>query len=1053
MLVVLTLDSPVLGEINSSSDEDFFAINAVAGVEYNFQADGSSPLTNFFGVLNLFDTDGTTLLETDDSSSVQSISWVAPATGTYFLSVGARFTSSFGTYELTASITNLSGNLEEGGDQDWFAFIASRGVDYQFETILDSLSNSTLRLYDTDGVTELAFNNNGGPGLASQINWRAPASGIYYVSVQGFSSFNEGTYQLTSTSSLPESFVSFNSVLFDNDSFDVSVFDSNASFAVFATIEVSSGDRETILLRDDGRFNFDGSIPLASGAHTTNDGVLQISDGDTVSVTYVDEETESGGTSTITETATIFFDDHGNDILNATPLSTVFSVLGEIETPDDVDLFSFNAIEGVEYEFIADGSFPFTNSSGTLTVFDTDGVTQLAADTSFGELDILWEAPATGQYFLRVSTDSSFSFGTYELTGTPLVPPSTIEFDAAEFAEIGPIGVNVFDPNNSGPVTVTIEASSGDSETITLDPNGSTDYSGIINSNGESINPGDGTLQVSVGDTLTVTYSDLNDGLGGTSTATNTATIFVDDHGNTASDATPLDLRLGATGELQGSFDQDLFSFTAVEGVEYEFETILGTLNDSVLRLFDTDGTTELASNDDGGVGLASLLNWQAPSSGVYFLSVESFAASDVGTYQLTATTRGTIVGRHLFYDGSSFDGDAGVHSANDDAAIDTSKAPLLTGAATFENYSNFENGITGIFIDIEGLRATPTVEDFEFRIGNSNNPSTWDLLEVAPDISVRFGSGDFGSDRVSLIWPAGTIVDQWLQVSALADGPGNIVSTQDVHYWGNQRGDTGNSAFDTTVDSGDVSNINANFSGFGLVDPTSSFDLNKDGRVDSGDVSIVSSRFSGFSPTLELINPTSASAQVQTSRFESDSLSPRAVDADGSDIAKHVVASIQQATTNDVSTALANTLGAVAEALPEPTDVPPSFQFVSQPNALPLVSAQSTELEVSSVNVDVQEFGGILQPTVQSINNSDLAAEHLEYRLERVQWTIEQFQSKSELGNIQQNRLEQLEVIAEQISDLIDRQDDEQELVNSIDHNLVDDAFSSFDNIDLSGI
>ena len=164
-------------------------------------------------------------------------------------------------------------------------------------------------------------------------------------------------------------------------------------------------------------------------------------------------------------------------------------------------------------------------------------------------------------------------------------------------------------------------------------------------------------------------------------------------------------------------------------------------------------------------------------------------------------------------------------------------------------------------------------------------------------------------------------------------------------------------------------------------------------------------------------------------------------------------MASIQQATTNDVSTALANTLGAVAEALPEPTDVPPSFQFVSQPNALPLVSAQSTELEVSSVNVDVQEFGGILQPTVQSINNSDLAAEHLEYRLERVQWTIEQFQSKSELGNIQQNRLEQLEVIAEQISDLIDRQDDEQELINSIDHNLVDDAFSSFDNIDLSGI
>jgi len=120
----------------------------------------------------------------------------------------------------------------------------------------------------------------------------------------------------------------------------------------------------------------------------------------------------------------------------------------------------------------------------------------------------------------------------------------------------------------------------------------------------------------------------------------------------------------------------------------------------------------------------------------------------------------------------------------------------------------------------------------------------------------VRPGAGDSGSDRVSLIWPAGTIVDQWLEVSVLSDGPGSIVGATDVHYWGNQRGDTGNSTANTTVNSGDVSNVSANFSGFGSVDSTSIYDLNKDGRVNSGDVSAVTARFSGFAPTLELIAP-----------------------------------------------------------------------------------------------------------------------------------------------------------------------------------------------------
>ena len=49
-----------------------------------------------------------------------------------------------------------------------------------FLTTLDTLSDSTLRLYDTDGSSSLLFDNNGGVGLASLIEWNAPADGIYF---------------------------------------------------------------------------------------------------------------------------------------------------------------------------------------------------------------------------------------------------------------------------------------------------------------------------------------------------------------------------------------------------------------------------------------------------------------------------------------------------------------------------------------------------------------------------------------------------------------------------------------------------------------------------------------------------------------------------------------------------------------------------------------------------------------------------------------------------------------------------------------------------------
>ena len=97
-----------------------------------------------------------------------------------------------------------------------------------------------------------------------------------------------------------------------------------------------------------------------------------------------------------------------------------------------------------------------------------------------------------------------------------------------------------------------------------------------------------------------------------------------------------------------------------------------------------------------------------------------SDVAFDLGLTAMVVTEPSTVVGRHVFYNDSAFDGD--------DPAIATDKSALLAGVpATFENYTNFDGGTNGIIVDIDrlGRSGVITGTDFEFRVGNSDDLST----------------------------------------------------------------------------------------------------------------------------------------------------------------------------------------------------------------------------------------------------------------------------------------------------------------------------------------
>jgi hypothetical protein len=172
--------------------------------------------------------------------------------------------------------------------------------------------------------------------------------------------------------------------------------------------------------------------------------------------------------------------------------------------------------------------------------------------------------------------------------------------------------------------------------------------------------------------------------------------------------------------------------------------------------------------------------------------------------------TAATIVGRRVFYNNSLFDGNDPAPNVGDDNAIAADKAALLPGQgpATFANYTSYTRGINGIMIDVAGLPAGAgaalSAADFAFHAGNTDDPATWPAAPAPSAVTVRGGAGAGGSDRVTIVWPDGQIVRQWLKVTVVVTANTGLAAP-DVFYFGNAVGETGNRPGDARVNNADA--------------------------------------------------------------------------------------------------------------------------------------------------------------------------------------------------------------------------------------------------------
>ncbi|HSH88335.1 MAG TPA: Ig-like domain-containing protein, partial [Ramlibacter sp.] len=105
---------------------------------------------------------------------------------------------------------------------------------------------------------------------------------------------------------------------------------------------------------------------------------------------------------------------------------------------------------------------------------------------------------------------------------------------------------------------------------------------------------------------------------------------------------------LGGTvgGMIETFGDSDWFAVSLVSGQTYNFSlnaASLGGLYDPYLSLYNSSGTF-LTSNDDGGVGLNSLLTFAATYTGTHYLAATAYNNNYTGTYLLSTDTVAPLV-------------------------------------------------------------------------------------------------------------------------------------------------------------------------------------------------------------------------------------------------------------------------------------------------------------------------------------------------------------------------------------------------------------------------
>ena len=319
----------------------------------------------------------------------------------------------------------------------------------------------------------------------------------------------------------------------------------------------------------------------------------------------------------------------------------------------DEDWVSFPAQQGITYTL----STANVGADGDTVLLLYNQCAQptpsAASDPAFGNgVDLVFEAPESGTYYLKVKhhSDAYGAATNYELF---VNPSTTCQGDVQESDDtcamardiaVGapPIVRQFCKPADADWVKFT--ASSGATYSAEATPVGADahpnfqvynqcGYAAAL-SEGPTASwtaPADGTYYVRMTNQAPAVFGTTTQYKAAVRmTACGPDTYEADNDAANAKTITP-----GASEQIHNvcpAADQDWLRFIATAGQLYVIETYeLGPDGDTKICLFGTDGTTQIACDDDSGGGLASRLRWTSPGNGTYYLRIKHTANSISG--------------------------------------------------------------------------------------------------------------------------------------------------------------------------------------------------------------------------------------------------------------------------------------------------------------------------------------------------------------------------------------------------------------------------------------
>ncbi len=516
-----------------AGDQDWVYFDASNGVEYTITT--SDLGTRADTVLELYDGSGTRLAYNDDYSGLASrIVWRSPTNGRFYVKVRQFNANVFGAntdyrlsvasaladaYEpddsrdaarpITVGGAAQRHNFHRTGDQDWLFFNATAGSSYRIETLnLASCSDTVLELYNSSG-TLLAYNDDGGGGWASRIDWTAPSGGNFYVKVRHYSSSVYGACT----------------------AYDVRVIEIGSGGDSYEPDNTLATARPIIVGGPAQRHNFhvagdydwvyfDVTAGNSYRMRTFNlgscsDTVLELYDGAGVRLAYNDDYSgfasridyqatsnarlylmvrhyrpSANGACTqydldVTQTS-ISPDAYEPDDTIAQARPFVVNSSGQnrnFHTTTDVDWVSFSAIAGTTYTIYtydlgsqADTVLELYNSSGTLLAYNDDYIGWSSR--------IVWTATASGTYFVKIRPFGSTGgrpASTYEfriVSGTALndtdvtissfAPQTTVQHEGVEGNRLRLVDVTVDSMPRPGQEFTIVIRAVGQAENVKL---------------------------------------------------------------------------------------------------------------------------------------------------------------------------------------------------------------------------------------------------------------------------------------------------------------------------------------------------------------------------------------------------------------------------------------------------------------------------------------------------------------------------------------------------------------------------------------------------------